>query len=143
MAELSFLGSLALIVLGGFFLFRSLSRKDRHDRSRKELYRPTQADSSRVAHRNAGHRLVHSHAAPHLNSKDDLWRTSRVKVNESHWETNKQSTFVAHKLRSDFEAGSSKKESSHGLAMPTVEFTPVEPPHQPKKSVRGAGSKRA
>jgi hypothetical protein len=73
-----------------------------------------------------------------MQNSDDLWRTSRVKVNEEHWETG---TFVANKVLADSELDSASREKKHGFQMPSIEYEPVDIKKRPSSFVGAKGGK--
>lgn len=139
MDVLLFLGALLLLVIGGVVVLRRAERKkDMGRSSHNSVYHPSHTRRTKRHH--AVDNLVHSHSTSRMqvHNSNDLWRSSRVKVNEEHLETG---TFVANKVLTDSELGSSGREENHGAQMPSIKYEPVEIKKRPARIVGVKGGK--
>ena len=119
---MSFLGAAAAVVIAAIWLIRLLDRSSAERKRKKEIYNQNQTTAKH--HQHTGHKLVHSHSAERMQTRDNIWKDSRVKVNESHW---KSDTFVANRILTDDERKNEEKDIPAGSGIPTIEYTPEEP----------------
>jgi hypothetical protein len=140
MDVLLFLGALVLLVIGGAIIFVRAERKFDSGRDPKHsIYQPSRTRRNKRHH--GGDHLVHSHSTRrmHTPASDKLWRSSRVKVNEEHWESG---TIVANKILTDSDLALEDQEDRHGYAMPTIDYKPVDTQRRRSGSVVTKGGKR-
>jgi hypothetical protein len=140
MEVLQFLGALLLLVIGGAIVYIRAQRKKDIGRDPKHpVYHSSRTRRTKKHH--AGDNLVHSHSTRrmHTHASDKLWRSSRVKVNEEHWESG---VIVANKILTDSELALEDREEQHGYAMPSIDYEPVDTPGRHRKSVGTKGGKR-
>ncbi|MDZ4728829.1 MAG: hypothetical protein SH820_02680 [Xanthomonadales bacterium] len=134
MDEFIFLGTLGTLLVGVILLVKRISSR----RTGRQPHHPVYHESSarKPKHRPAGHTLVHSHSTKRINAKEDIWRASRIKANEAHWQPG---VIVANKILTDSELALEEKDPEQGHGMPSIKYSPTE---SPKRS-RTAGSKRS
>jgi hypothetical protein len=122
MDTVSFFGAAAAVVIAAIWLIRQLDRSSAERKRKKEIYNQNRTAANH--HQHTGHKLVHSHSAERMQSGDDIWKASRLKVNESHW---KGDAFVANRILTDAERKNEEKDIPAGSGIPTIEYTPEEP----------------
>jgi hypothetical protein len=120
MDEMTFLGALVLLVIAGLLLVRMIARKQ----TGRKPDHPVYSESSRRKphHHPAHHSMVHSHSAERMQAGTDIWRTSRLKANESRWETG---VVVANKILSDSELALEERNPEEGHGMEPIRYKPT------------------
>ena len=136
MDEMIFLGTVMVLIVAGLLLFRAFSKKKS---GRSKPHHPAHRDafSRRSSHMPASHTLLHSHSTDRVHAADDIWRSSRVRANESRWETG---VVVANKILTDSELALEEREPEQGHGMSSIDYKPTDTSRSPAKS---AGKRRS
>lgn len=111
MDEMIFIGALVVLVIAGVFLIKVIQRKNTGRKPNHPVYQ--QSSRHKPHHRPASHSMVHSHSTDRMQADNGVWRTSRLKSNETRWESG---VVVANKILTDSELALEERdtEESHG-----------------------------
>jgi len=132
MDELKFLGILAGLLVAAIALGKWISRKRTGRKPNHPIYNPERR--KHTGHRHAGHPLIHNHSAERRHISDDVWRGSRVKSNESHWESG---VIVANKILTDSELALEEREPTQGHGAAGIGYSPKRSSEPPSRSAGG------
>jgi hypothetical protein len=133
MNEFIFLIVLAALVGTAFLIFKRINRQSTGRQKNHPVYHE-ESTARKAKYQPAGPTLVRSHAAQALNAKEDMWRASRIKANETNWQPG---VIAANKILTDSEWALEEQEPELGHGIPTIKYTSTEPERRP----RAAGSK--
>lgn len=137
MDELIFLAALIAIVGAILFVGRSLLNKQTGRRRDHSAYHETH--HRQPSHRPASHKLVHSHSTERVHASDEIWRNTRVKANETRWESG---VVVANKILTDSELALEERDPEEGHGMPSIVYKPVKMSEGEGKSAAKKGGGR-
>lgn len=119
---LIFLGTLVGVLLGGFLLIKLVLHKRSSGRNAKHVSVPI---DSRLKQRHTGRPYLRHQTFMRKEYSDEIWKTSRHKVNEPSWQNG---SFTAHKIMSDAEKEPDSRKQREGLTLPVVEDGPDRRP---------------
>jgi hypothetical protein len=132
--ELKFVGILAGLLVAAIALVKWVGNKRTGRKPNHPIYHPEK--SKRAKHQHARHAVIHNHPSQRMHASDRIWRDSRAKTTEAHWESG---VIVANKILTDSEMALEKREPSQGQGAVGIGYSPKEASKPPTRS---AGERR-
>lgn len=143
MDEMIFLGTLVLLIVAGLLLARRVMHRQTGRKRNHPIYRESKNAArgfrNKPHHRPATHSLMHSHSADRMQSGNDIWKTSRLKANESRWE---KGVVVANRILTDSELALEEREPEAGHGLKPESYKPTGTWQDSSRSTGAKGSKR-
>ncbi len=121
MNELMFIAVLAVMIGGIIFLVKRISNSGTGRKSNHPLYH--ERSVRQPSHRPATHKLVHNHSNQGLKKAEDIWRTSRAKTDEAHWQSD---VMMANRIYSDSELTTEEKVPKRDDRIHSIKYSPVD-----------------
>ncbi len=127
MDEMIFLGAVVVLVVAGLLLVRWIVGKQTGRKPNHPVYSASsRLKPHRPHHRPATHSMIHNHSVERMQTGADVWRTSRLKANESRWESG---VVVANKILSDSELALEERDPEEGHGLPPIRYEPTGTGH--------------